>query len=680
MDGELWGMSRCALFIAALAVAAGAVVVPNAAAAPAPRGQWVGEAPMIAGTSRYDRGEWIYNDFVFDDYGADTGSWGQPNVVSLAGTTGDARYPEGDQYAGNAADIVEVRARRLPGNRSSDLQVRVTLQTLVDDEVPAVWVATGEDERIFTARNARVDADENTISFTLPGVADGDAAALTIGAGLHDGDGGLRAGVPGNRDLVPDDYTTGGPTDNRLFDVAFNSRDDEPRGAPWNEDAQSAALNAGDLSAFTETIDLSKLERRVRTPVTLAPGYSVRLFESRQDIGEGIKEGFPQFGGTVQPYALWIPDSYRADKPATLFLNMHSLDVHHNQYRGGTSATYKTFYEQMGDDLDAIVITPLGRGPDGWYRDEALVDTLEAWADAVATFPNIDPDRTIVSGYSMGGYGTYRLSTLMPDSFASALSVVGPPTDGIWTGLDTPADEPYLTYPQLENTRNVPFWITQGVLDELVPVYGVTRQAQRLGELGHEYRYALHPAEDHLSFSVKDSWSREASWFADHPVREEHPSQVTLRVRPASLLSEDKQQLAPLVDDLLDRVGAEVDGGYWVHDVVVAAEDGEDVTGVVDLTSGGVSRQRGAVTPVQSGGADGPSPYVLTGNDVTFVTKPRANVLTGTLANVTSLTVDLAAARFTKVPVLDLDVDRPVTITFVRGDRVVDTRTVSPAP
>jgi predicted peptidase len=114
-----------------------------------------------------------------------------------------------------------------------------------------------------------------------------------------------------------------------------------------------------------------------------------------------------------------------------LFLNLHSLSVHHNQYRGGTapSASYKTLYEQYEEQIGAVVVTPLGRGPDGWYEDEALVDTLEVWADALAAY-SIDRERVFVGGYSMGGFGTYRLTTLMPDAFAAAVSVVGPPSSG----------------------------------------------------------------------------------------------------------------------------------------------------------------------------------------------------------------------------------------------------------
>ena len=35
-------------------------------------------------------------------------------------------------------------------------------------------------------------------------------------------------------------------------------------------------------------------------------------------------------------------------------------------------------------------MTPLGRGPDGWYTDEAEVDFFEVWADLARRF-RLDP-------------------------------------------------------------------------------------------------------------------------------------------------------------------------------------------------------------------------------------------------------------------------------------------------
>lgn len=641
---------------------------------------WTGQSAMLAGVGRYDGGEWVYNDYVFDDYGADTWAGGQPNVVALAPTTGDMRYPDGDKYRDNAADISEVRARVV----GDDLQVRVELQTLVDAAAPALWTSINGVERVITVSDpgAVFDTDANTVTFVVPGAAAAPTVSLNIGAGLNDGAGALAAGQPGSAYMNSGAITTGGPTSNRLFDLAFNSRALEPRGGPWNEDAQSEALAGAQrftLLPFAQTIDTGLLKSAASTEVPAAPGYYVRLFESRMKVREGVAGSFPQYGGRLQPYALWIPDGYDADSPNPLVLNMHSLSVHHNQYRGGASSppSYASFYEQIGDRLDAIVFTPLGRGPDGWYLDEGLIDTMEAWSDVVSHY-RVDPDRTVVTGYSMGGYGTYRLSTILPDSFASAVSVVGPPGNGIWPYPGPPPggeDSPDWTYPQLEATKNIPFWITHGVLDELVPVLGVRQQAARFAELGHEYRFALHPGEDHLSFAFKDEWSREASWFESHLTRVENPRDVSLRVRPASWLPDSGQELHDLLADLADEVGAHLDGGYWVSDVALSGAG--DVTGAVDLTSEGIARQRVAEAAVgPTPGIDGPSPYVLTGYDVRYADGDTGTTLAGTLANVSALTIDVGRAGLPDAPALDITSNVAVTITFVRDGQIVGTASI----
>lgn len=668
--GEPPGMRRFPALAAAVAVSATLVASIPARASTG----WAGSPTLVSGTSRIDSGEWIHTDFVYDDYGADTGDWGQPQVVSLAPTSGDARYPDGAAFLDNAADIVEVRVRA----QGSDLQVRVLLETLATASAPAIWVKAGSVETVFTSANADVDVAANTVTFTLVGGAGGDSLSLNLGAGLNDGHGGLRAGVPGTAHASPNEVTTGGSTGNRLFDLAFNTRVIEGRGGAWNEDAQSAALASGDIAQFAQTIDVAALRAGVTTPVPVEKGYSVRLFESRQELGEGVVTGFPQYRGRWQPYALWIPDSYDPQNPQALFLNMHSLSVHHNQYRGGAAqpASYPRFYEQMGDALDAVVITPLGRGPDGWYEDEALIDTMEVWADAKRHYA-YDPERMLISGYSMGGYGTYRLTTMMPDAFASAVSVVGPPANGIWAYPLPPtggAANPDFTYPQLENTRHIPFWITHGAADELVPVAGIQQQADRLAALGHQHGFALHPAEDHLTFSFKDEWSREAGWLAGHGRRVTNPARITYKVRPATWATNGRPAIVSQLRALAAEVGAHLEGAYWLTEVTNAGAG--DVTGTVDLTSGGIARREAGSDRILRLGADGPSPYRLTGLGVWFADVPTTDTLSGSLANVSAVTVDVGRAGLSDQPALDIRADRPVIITFTRNGVTVGSATV----
>lgn len=640
---------------------------------------WTGEPTLIAGTSRYDSGEWIYTDFVYDDYGADTIPGGQPNVVSLAPTAGDFRYPTGSSYAGNAADIVEVRAQL--ASNGNDLEVRVLLQTITDPSVVALRVEVSGVASIITDETAEIDATSNTVSFTVPGVGTEDGVDLNIGAGLHDGNGGLRAGVPGSARAASSEITTGGPSDNRLFDLAFNTQLIEGRGGAWNEDVQARSLQSGDLTPFTQNIDLTPLRSGAITPVPSESGYFVRLFESRQELGEGMGSSFPQYLGKWQPYAVWVPTGYQHGDPTPLFLNMHSLSVHHNQYRGGPSpsASYKTFYEQFDEEIGAVVVTPLGRGPDGWYEDQGLVDTLEVWADALKNY-TIDRERVFVGGYSMGGYGTYRLSTLMPDSFASAVSIVGPPVNGIWAWPAPPTGgegNPDNTRPQLENTRHVPFWITQGVEDELVPVAGVIHQANRFAELGHEYRLAVHPVGDHFAFVFQDDWSREAAWLASHGTRVKDPQHITFKLRKASWATPGSASASTILaqlDALTTEVGARLDGAYWVDDVV--ADGTGDVTALVNLATGGIPTRQIGVDPVQTFETNGPSPHLLRGQDKRWGDSEIKDTLSGRLTNVVSLTIDVGRAGLSENPTLLIESNVPATITFVRNGLIVGTAVV----
>ena len=63
------------------------------------------------------------------------------------------------------------------------------------------------------------------------------------------------------------------------------------------------------------------------------------------------------------------------------------------------------------------------------------------WADLARHF-RLEPDRVALTGYSMGGYGTYKLGMQWPDLFGAAFTTVGPPAASgfLDTGLDLSTD------------------------------------------------------------------------------------------------------------------------------------------------------------------------------------------------------------------------------------------------
>ena len=129
----------------------------------------------------------------------------------------------------------------------------------------------------------------------------------------------------------------------------------------------------------------------------------------------GFKHGFPEYGGRLQPYFLRVPPGYRRGQARGLTFALHSLSATYTQYR--VFAPNQRI--QFGDERGDFYVTPLARGPDGWYQDHAERDVFEVWRDLAARF-TLDSESVALTGYSMGGYGTYRLGAFFPDLLGHA--------------------------------------------------------------------------------------------------------------------------------------------------------------------------------------------------------------------------------------------------------------------
>ena len=133
-------------------------------------------------------------------------------------------------------------------------------------------------------------------------------------------------------------------------------------------------------------------------------GNLVRGFVSRID-------------GSVQPYGLTIPASYDGKKPMRLDVWLHGTQQQMNEVRFITqqSAAHETS-QILADDF--IQVEPFARMNHS-YKFYAETDVYEAIA-AVRKHYNIDPERIIIRGHSMGGHqGAGRLALQNPTFFAA---------------------------------------------------------------------------------------------------------------------------------------------------------------------------------------------------------------------------------------------------------------------
>jgi poly(3-hydroxybutyrate) depolymerase len=580
---------------------------------------WVGESTRLGGTALYSRGEYVYQDYLFDDHGADDGQdkerlaiadpleeaeprtyrvdalsqaagseFGAPGPGSVSAEEfyGNASYPSG---VGREADLVEVRVASDDRDvfllaRTSAMSVPATALLLLFDTSPATGATTvpfgsgiqttDADVAVFvssaraTVRDLRSGAEgslgdagggsafapqgfTNAIEVAIPRelVARPDGTVrLVTAAGIADASGAS----------FRDDPVVGA----NLYNVAF--RFDEPVRV-WMDKRQALELLDGSADAFFASVDLDRLTSGATETFSPRPGYYERIFES-------TTEGLAVEGGTqgrFQHYGLYLPQSYRPDRshPATFWLHWRGGKA--NSAGGWTPRVFR----QLGDENGSIVVSPSARGTSTWYLGRGHADFLEVWDDLMTSFP-VDRDRVYVSGYSMGGFGSYLLGFLYPDRFAAAFPIVGPPTCGAWVGegiepigqseCRSPGQnnevenaEKMLTFNLVENARNLPYVAFNGSNDELVPISGTTRQAARFAELGYRYRQYIFEGYEHYTFAILDEWVEGARYLSSF-TRDPSPQHVTYEI------SADMEEVVETVQTNGTPFDFTFDGAYWV--------------------------------------------------------------------------------------------------------------------
>jgi predicted peptidase len=163
--------------------------------------------------------------------------------------------------------------------------------------------------------------------------------------------------------------------------------------------------------------------------------------------------------GTSIGYAISVPPTYNRATPVPLVLALHF------GVQGGPSLfagrdLLRILIAPALAELGAVIVAPdaLGAGP--WttpQNEEAVLGLL----DAVMRSYSIDPRRVIVTGFSMGGAGTWHFAGKYPDRFAAAVPVAGrPPATA--TGWRVPVFAVHS-----RGDRVVPIGPTEARIDEL---------------------------------------------------------------------------------------------------------------------------------------------------------------------------------------------------------------------
>ena len=685
-------------------------------------GIWRASPILVSGTTAYRDGEFLYQDYLYDDHGAH--ELPDPTDPRASGDTfskpnGTYTYPTGPGYNDDDADLVEFRVKAT----ASYTAFRITLNTLENPSLIAFSIAiggqpgqtypfpdganvvapaslfltvhpsgsqlvadlvhAGSDAQVTgPAPSVRVDLQRRQIEVDVPHEdwnPGGSTVRMAMGVGLWN--------AATNSYLLPQPAATATEPGGAglaahpaaFFNVGFRTAEPLPSvtaetgaitdAAWWRDQEQGTALADGDISPLYANVDFAKLATGVTdnsgVPTT---GPMDRILASHFEPAQGANfssecglQGaeepstcVPEYQGNLQPFAVYMPPGKQPAGGYGLTLLLHSLSADYNQYIGSRNQS------EFGDrPSPSIVITPEARGPDQEYEGLGAADVFEAWAE-IASLYSLNPAYTDITGYSMGGIGTFKLGSQFPD-----LSARAQPTVGFETNNDV-----------LASMRNLPVLMWNASADELVNAGDYGQTAEKLSSLGYRYEAdVFQPCANslcspvlpnHLMLAINDQFAPAAAFLGSATV-DPNPGRVTY-----------------VVDTARDRpsYGIVGDHAYWISGLTIRSaghtSTNGDPEGQIDVFSHGF----GTGDPIASGsqpgtgtllgGNMGPLAYAsLSQTWGPTPAAPASDTLDISATNIATASIDVSRARVDCNAKLNITTDGPITVTLTGCNRTV---------
>jgi pimeloyl-ACP methyl ester carboxylesterase len=408
----------------------------------------------------------------------------------------------------------------------------------------------------------------------------------------------------------------------------------------WGENDQADTLATGDVSKFSVLVRWSQLAAKRTTAPPLVKGYSDRWYVTRLSLGNGINtttnsstqdtaQATPNFLSRVQPYAVYVPANYTGRKALPLTLLLHDLDTNYNRY-GGISPR---LVQELCHDRDSICVTPEGFGPAGGWAGPAEYDFWEVWRQ-MALHYRIDPNRTVIGGYSMGGAGTYRIGETYPSDFSEALSLDGAFDTGCAKVSSlNPSTPGYPPSNMIDRSANV-HWdryvISSSVADEGSPPDDALTEEMDFETADNRFASFHTTFPDHIETAATDGFSTQIAALDGAPAALTGPGTINYTWCPN------------VVDS---KLGLGPTSVYWLSGLTQRSSS----TSSAQIVAGDQAIPTPPETETTDSAAvnppDAPPMVETTGSWQPGVTPAAARVLTLTLTDVGSLTVDTVAAK-----------------------------------
>jgi predicted peptidase len=216
----------------------------------------------------------------------------------------------------------------------------------------------------------------------------------------------------------------------------------------------------------------------------------------------GFLDRTVRVGDNSYHYQVYVPSNFDRRRAWPIILFLHGAGERGTDGLRHTEVGLGELIRTSPERVPAVVVFPQAPPGNVWAGQLAQA-ALAALDQAAAEFHG-DPDRTYLTGLSMGGYGVWVLAFDNPDRFAALVPVAGGLVPPFSRRLPSPlpgtlqADDPYAN--TAARLKQVPAWVFHGADDPTVPVTESRKIVEALRKAGANVRYTEYESVGHHSW------------------------------------------------------------------------------------------------------------------------------------------------------------------------------------
>ena len=217
------------------------------------------------------------------------------------------------------------------------------------------------------------------------------------------------------------------------------------------------------------------------------PAYAVSV----EDFQEG---SFTNAGGTL-PYRLFVPTAASNTNPLPLIVFLHGSGERgsdNSRQVTGQDGFLAFVDESVQATLPTFLVAPQLPAGLNWI---ARAETVLGLIDDLQQQYDIDPDRIVITGLSLGGEGTFELLARAPERFAAAIPMSG-----------------FYLNPSAIDGALPPVWVFHAADDPIVPVAGSSVAVAQLDSQSATYLYTEYPTGGHIIWDEAYATAELVEW------------------------------------------------------------------------------------------------------------------------------------------------------------------------